>query len=303
MKKLIALILVVLVVLIIPVTAIKAEEEKNIKVAIIDSGIDENNPLLDYSRIAPGKSYIEEISSCDDKIGHGTAIAGIIQSYAPNAYLVPLMYYSRHPSGVPANGGIEAICNAIYDAIDIYDCKIINISSCIYAENDELESAIAYAESKNVIVISAVGNDMLNNSSRVFYPAVYDTVIGVGAIDSDLEIANFSQQNNSVMTVAYGVDIKVLSIKNNLEYTVVSGTSYSAAAFCGLAAKYIEEYPDITAEQFRKIISCSCKDLGEAGYDTAYGFGLVDEDKLLENMQLLKNTLKHAAKLLLPFPL
>lgn len=300
MKKLIALILVVLV---IPVTAVKAEEQKIIKISIIDSGIDENNPLLDYSKIALGKSYIEEILSCDDKIGHGTAVAGIIQSYAPNAYLVPLMYYSRHPSGVPANGGIEAICKAIYDAVDIYDCKIINISSGIYAENDELESAIAYAESKNVIVISAVGNDMLSDSKRVFYPAAYDTVIGVGAIDRDLNIASFSQQNDSVTTVAYGVDIKVPSIKKSSEYTVVSGTSYSAAAFCGLAAKYIEEHPDITPEQFRKIIGCSCKDLGEPGYDTIYGFGMVDEDKLLENMQLLKNTLKHAAKLLLPFPL
>lgn len=70
---------------------------------------------------------------------------------------------------------------------------------------------------------------------------------------------------------------------------MVSETSYSAAAFCCLAAKYIKECPDITPEQFRKIISCSCKDLGEPGYDTTYGFGMVDEDKLVENIQLLKN--------------
>jgi len=282
-KKIIALILIVLI---MPVMAVKAEEEKVIRIAIIDSGIDEDNPLLDYSKIAPGKSYIEEVSSCDDKIGHGTAIAGIIQSYAPDAYLVPLMYYSRRPSGVPANGGVEAICKAIYDAVDLYDCKIINISSGIYAENDELESAIAYAESKNVIVISAVGNDMLSDSKRVFYPAAYDTVIGVGAIDRGFNIASFSQQNESVTTVAYGVDIKVLSIRKSSEYIMVSGTSYSAAAFCGLTAKYIDEYPNITPEQFRKIISCSCKDLGEPGYDTTYGFGMVDEDKLEENTQL-----------------
>ena len=285
MKKLACLILIICI---IPISTAVARENPAIKVAVIDSGIDENNKLLDYSKITKGKSYIEGITSYADKVGHGTAVAGIIQSHATNANLVPLMYYSKYPSGVPLNGGIDAICRAIYDAVDTYQCKIINISSGIYTENDELKTAVAYAESKNVIVISAVGNDNITASDRVFYPAAYSTVIGVGAIDDNSEIADFSQRNESVMTVTYGTNIDAISVKNNSDYTVVSGTSYAAAALCGIAANAVEEYHSITPAEFRKLIRCSCIDLGEQGYDVIYGYGAIDEHSLLKNIQLLK---------------
>ena len=229
----------------------------------------------------PGKSYIKGVTSCKDRIGHGTAVAGIIQKYAPNAQLVPLMFYSKYASGVPNNGGVKAICKAIYDAVDSYHCKIINISSGIYSQNDELETAVEYAESKDVIIISAVGNDNKVSSDRIFYPAAYSTVIGVGAIKENFEIANFSQSNRSVMTVMYGVDLQVISIKNGTDYTTVSGTSYSAAIVSGIAAKVAQKYPDITPSEFRRLIGLSCRDLGEPGYDVVYGYGFLDKDRII----------------------
>lgn len=253
-----------------------AAAESNVTVAVIDTGIDADNPLIDYSKILQAKSYIEGEPSCEDKIGHGTAIAGIIQEYAPNTLIVPLMYYTAYASGVPRNGGVQAICKAIYDAADNYKCRIINISSGITYESDQLKKAIDYAESKGVIVISAVGNDNKTAADRVFYPAAYDTVIGVGAIDAEKKIAGFSQRNKSVTAVMNGVDIKVPSIKNGNRYTTVSGTSYAAAALCGAAAAILEEYPGITPAQFRDLIKVSCEDLGEPGYDIAYGYGLPD---------------------------
>jgi len=244
-----------------------------VAVAVIDSGIDEGNPLIDYSRITNAKSYVDGVESCDDKIGHGTAIAGIIQKYAPDALIVPLMYYTAYISGVPRNGGVSAICKAIYDAVDTYKCKIINISSGIYSEDDELKTAIDYAESKGVIVISAVGNDNKKAPDRVFYPAAYDTVIGVGAVDAKKTIADFSQRNKSVTAVMYGVDIKVPSIRNGDIYTTVSGTSYATASLCGMAAAIVREYPDITPAQFRCLLKLTSQDLGEPGYDIIYGYG------------------------------
>ena len=260
-------------------------------VAVIDSGIDEDNPILNYSNIFQSKSYVDGETSCDDKIGHGTAIAGIIQQYAPGALIVPLMYYTAYASGVPRNGGIPAICKAIYDAVNNYKCKIINISSGITSESDKLKAAIDYAESKGVIVISAVGNDNKIAAGRMFYPAAYDTVIGVGAIDAGKVIASFSQRNKSVMAVMYGVDIKVPGIKNSDRYTTVSGTSYAAAALCGIATVIAEEYPDITPAQFRNLLKSSSQDLGEPGYDIVYGYGVPDTEALKVNLRLLTATI------------
>lgn len=261
-----------------------------VRVAVIDSGIDEDNTLLDHSKILRAKSYVKGETSCNDRIGHGTAIAGIIQQYAPDALIAPLMYYTAYHSGVPRNGGVPAICEAIYDAVDNYKCKIINISSGITYDSDELKAAIDYAEAKGVIVISAVGNDNKKAADRVFFPAAYETVTGVGAINDENVIAGFSQRNISVTTVMYGVDIKVPGIRNSQRYITVSGTSYAAAALCSLAAGIAEIYPDITPAQFRDLLRSSCRDLGEPGYDIVYGYGVPDIDAIEENLRLLMQT-------------
>lgn len=257
-------------------TAYASDEEiQGINIAVIDSGLMGNHPAIDYSRILEGKSYVENVDSCVDKIGHGTAVTGIIMKHAKDALIRPLMYYTKYPSGVPRNGGINGICHGIYDAIDEYESKIICISSGIYCKSDILEEAVEYAEAKGVIVISAVGNDNIVDSGRIYYPAAYPTVIGIGAMDEDGIVADFSQRNNSVMAVMPGVSIEVPCIRNGTPYKTVSGTSYATAAFCGVAAEMIKECPEITPEEFRELIKISCVDLGEEGYDTDYGYGTI----------------------------
>ena len=253
-------------------------------IAVIDSGVDADNQVLDYSKILQPKSYVEGENCCNDRIGHGTAIIGIIQKHAPKAFIAPLMYCTTYLSGVVRNGGIPAICNAVYDAVDNYKSKVIIITSGITYDDEELKVAMSYAERKGVIAISAVGNDHRTKSDKVFYPAAYDTVIGVGAVDYGMEIADFSQRNESVITVHYGVNLRVPTIRNGTPYTNVSGSSYAAAAVCGIAACVADEYPDITPKEFRKLIKCSCTDLGDTGYDTAYGYGIIDTELLKRNL-------------------
>jgi hypothetical protein len=264
-----------------------ASSPSRVIVAVIDSGIDADNLALDYTKILEAKSYVEGESSCNDRIGHGTAIVGIIQQYAPDAEILPLMYQTRYISGVPRNGGVPAICRAIYDAVDMYGCKIINISSGIFAENDELKEAMEYAESKGVIVISAVGNDNKRVPDRVYYPAAYETVIGVGAVDYEKTAAGFSQKNSSVTAAMYGVGVKAPGIRNSERYVTVSGTSYAAAALCGITAAVVQEYPDITPVQYRELLEVSCEDLGEPGYDFSYGYGMPDVETLRANLRKL----------------
>jgi len=251
------------------------EERQGINIAVIDSGLMESHPAIDYSRILEGKSYVENVDSWADKIGHGTAVTGIIMKHTKDALIRPLMYYTKYPSGVPRNGGISGICDGIYDAIDEYGCKVICISSGIYCKDDMLKEAVEYAESKGVIIISAVGNDNIIDSSRIYYPAAYPTVIGIGAIDENENIADFSQRNDSVMAVMQGVYIEVPCIRNGTPFKIVSGTSYAAAAFCGVVAEMIKERPDITPEELRELVRLSCSDLGEEGYDIDYGYGTI----------------------------
>lgn len=237
--------------------------------------------------------------SQNDLVGHGTAIAGIIlgskvlglRGAAPGAELVPLVYYSRFASGVPLNGGINAICEAIYDAVDIYSCRIINISSGITDDNDKLREAIAYAEEKNVLVISSVGNTNRSSPKDIYYPAAYDTVVGVGAADEKNEVADFSQCNYSVKLLAPGTDIPTAPIDNSSKAVTVNGSSYAAAFVAGAAALLLEDNPELSASQLREILYHSAKNLGPDGYDTDTGWGLLDISKAIyENEKFMPFT-------------
>ncbi|WP_207654992.1 S8 family peptidase [Clostridium thermosuccinogenes] len=275
-----------------------------VRIALIDTGV--SCKYIDESRVVEGKNYVFPDKTGNDLIGHGTAIAGIIlgsdklgiKGIASGAELVPLVYYSRYITGVPGNGGIDAICKAIYDAIDIYGCRIINISSGITADNDKLREAIAYAEEKNVLVVSSVGNTNRSSPDEVYYPVAYETVIGVGSINEKKEVAGFSQRNISVKLVAPGVDIPTVPISNSSKPVKVSGSSYSAAFITGAAALLLEANPELSAAQLREILYRTAEDLGSEGYDTETGWGLIDVSKALsEAPKYMPLTSKSAGEL------
>jgi subtilisin family serine protease len=59
-------------------------------------------------------------------------------------------------------------------------------------------------------------------------------------------------------------------------FVQVSGTSYAAAYVTGFAALLLSQNPEMSPAEFRQILQESSQDLGEAGYDTAYGYGLIN---------------------------
>ncbi len=286
MKKIIILILFITIVM------TEAAYAASVKIGVIDTGITEKENIFDSERIAEGKNYVSENDGTEDKVGHGTRVASLITgtidgeiiSPSDESQIVPLVYYSEYPSGVAMNGGIEAICEAVYDAIDIYGCRVINISSGVPKENEELKKAVDYAEEKGVLIVSATGND----GETVYYPAAYNTVIGVGSYDENLEPSDFSGTGNGIDFLFSGEDIKVVSIKNSNDYELVDGTSYSAALVTSYAAAAIEDYPDLLPHQVRYLMRISCDDICDNGYDEKSGYGAFDPTMFYENLSLFE---------------
>ncbi len=252
-----------------------------VTIAIIDTGI--STERLDPMRIQSGINYVSDDEG--DRVGHGTHIASLIlgaqdgtdsiAALAPNAVLVPLTYYSRYPSGVPINGGVEAMVRGIHDAIDVYAADIIVISSGTDIAFDTLRDAIAYAEESGTVVISAVGND---GNDRLLYPAAYDTVIGVGAVDQNGTRSDFSQTSSAITLCAPGEELWAVSIKNGRFFETVSGTSYACAYAAAAAAVLRGIDPTLSPHALRNLLYDTCTDLGAEGYDTESGFGLLNLD-------------------------
>ena len=136
-----------------------------VRIAFIDSGISTKH--IDASKVAQGCNYVFPESDTQDRVGHGTATAGLVLGAAdqdvpgvyPDAIAVPLVVVDVYPSGSVKNGGPEALIRAIYDAVDRFDCQIINMSLCTAEDSAELRAAVDYAEAQGVVLISAIGNE------------------------------------------------------------------------------------------------------------------------------------------------
>jgi subtilisin family serine protease len=250
-----------------------------IRIAVIDTGISIKH--LNAKQIETGQNYVYPNNNTNDLIGHGTAIAGILlgsedmslKGLAPGATLVPLTCYTRNANGSIKSGGVSAITQAIYGAVDIYNCKIINVSSGVTSNTDDLRKAAAYAEAKGVVVVSSVGNDNKTAPKHIYYPAAYETVIGVGAIGRNGKTCDFSQRNKSVSLVAPGKDLQVVTIRDSIHPQTFSGTSYAAAFVTGAAALLLSEFPNLRPEEVRKYLYSSALDIEAKGYDTTSGWG------------------------------
>ncbi len=267
------------------VFAAKPSTKNTIKIAIIDSGI--STKALDNAHVCPGKNYIIPEDSTEDRVNHGTAIASLILGKPsrgmigafPKANLVPLVYCSVKDKKM-VKGDAVMLAKCIREAVDIFSCRVINLSAGILINSQELKAACDYAEEKGAVIVTAVGNDNVNAPEHYYYPAAYNTVIGVGALDSQGKVADFSQRNSSVSLVAKGDNLWVARASGRTTY--VSGTSYACAFVTAAAAQILEKNPTLSPADVRNLLYQSASDIGTEGYDIESGYGELNTNKALE---------------------
>lgn len=255
-----------------------AEEHAPVRIAIIDTGI--STLAIDPSSVAEGRNYIRPDLSTEDLMGHGTAVASLIvgstsagiSGICPDAILVPLVIESLDTDDFLIQCDIDTIASVVRDAVDIYDCDIINMSLAFLDESDALAEAIAYAHEQGVLVVASSGN---RGSYALYYPGAYPTVLCVGTVSQDgTTYAKFSNRSKYLDLIAPGVDVLMAGIYGEL--TTNSGTSFSAAHVTGAAAKLMMQYPTYSATQIQRILCSSATDLLTHGFDIRTGWGILN---------------------------
>lgn len=273
------------------------------KVAVIDSGLVVGHEDIDYTNVITGSKEQNftvdgALTETYDQTGHGSFVSGIIAAQINNGKgisgmtdkveIVPLKCFT-----LGKNATVEMIVSAIYLAIEM-DCDVINMSFGMYSYSETLEIAINAAADKGIIMVAAAGND---GKTELSYPAAYNNVIGVGSVDEELTVSDFSQRNESVFVTAPGEWMTSLKNTSESAYScsdLISdsdrienkkGTSYSAACVTAMAAIAKSIDKDITVQGFKMLLMNSSTDLGNEGYDTFYGYGLVNVGKFVEQLQ------------------
>ena len=269
---------------------------EGIRIGIVDSGVYAEHWDLRNARILPGTNYCvpegdPERTNTQDTYGHGTFVTGLIAAgadgggiagLAPDVELVPLKAFSGK------TGSVANVIAGIYGGVDVYGCKILNLSLGIPAESTQLSTlrtAITHAREKGVLLVSAVGNLTSGTHAAegdpLLYPAAFDEVIGVGALASNKTAASFSYRNRAVAIVAPGLSLRSLNITGDTHYTTGGGTSYAAPVVVAAAALALSVRPDLSVDDLTNALCQTAWDLGDPGYDTTYGYGMLHVGSLL----------------------
>ena len=214
-----------------------ATADKKIRVAVVDTGFSDKS--IPDGSIAGGKNYIVESMGTDDTYGHGTAVASIILENVPDAELVALVS-SIYDHGKLTQVDADTFARIIMDAVDVYECDVINVSAGFAADVETVRQAVDYAKEKGVVIVAAAGNDYQDNPDAKYYPAAYESVIAVGSMNENkTSISDFSQRGEWVDIYECGENITVKTLSGNER--IVSGTSYSAAIVTAKVCKILEE--------------------------------------------------------------
>jgi thermitase len=224
----------------------------NVKVAVIDTGVDASHPDLRGAVVA-GYDVIGNDADPHDENGHGTAVAGIIGARASSARVArpglcsacTLMSY--RVLGADGFGTTSTIADGIVRAVNA-GARVLNLSLGSNGTTDTEAEAVNYALSRGVVVVAAAGND---GREGAMYPAAFAGVISVAATDEADKLYSWSNRGADVRFAAPGCNAAPAL---RAGYAYFCGTSSSTPMVSGIAALVLSVSPQATVAQLQQAL-------------------------------------------------
>ncbi len=264
----------------------------NRKVCIIDSGIDRaHEDLVGNSANMTGQYDSGTGNWYTDENSHGTHVAGTIAGVNNSGVGVVGVNSNKRlklhivkvfgRSGWAYSSTLASAANQCASA----GANVISMSLGGPSFNSTESSTFANLASRGILSVAAAGNA---GNTSISYPAGYTSVMMVGAVDEYKAWASFSQYNSKVEIAGPGVSVLStvpLAVKGT-KYSYFNGTSMATPHVAAVAALVWSYYPSCTGNQLRTTLGRSAQDLGTAGRDTKFGFGLVQARAAYDRIRL-----------------
>jgi len=260
------------------VTGDNAQWGKGVTVAVLDSGVNDHIALNGGNGTIT-QIALTELADGSEQLGHGTAVASIISGdhrLAPGVAPISDILSIRITDAAGASDSFT-LAEGILQAVDS-GADIINISMGSYGNSSLVEDAVRYALQNGAVIVASSGNEGLE---AIAYPAAYEGVIAVGAVEANGEHLDFSNSGNNLDIAAPGYQVNAAWGDNLL--TSFSGTSASAPFVSGAIAAAMSENPNMTAQQAADLVLNVSNDAGYPGDDPAYGNGILALDRVMEH--------------------
>ncbi|MFC4542389.1 S8 family serine peptidase [Halosolutus amylolyticus] len=250
--------------------------DEDVVIAVVDQGIQYDHPAvaetIDDRR---GEDVVGSGSDpypVSDEERHGTHVgaiaAGETDDATGHAGISNCSLLSVRALDESGRGSLSDIADAIAWAADA-GADVVNLSLGTGGDYSTLANACEYARDQGCLLVGAAGN---GGTDGVAYPAAYESVIGVSAVDADDEITGFSNTGPGIDLAAPGTML-VSAVPWN-EYARMSGTSMAAPVVSGVAGLARSAHPDLSGEALREHLQETAVDVGLDA--DAQGHGRVD---------------------------
>jgi subtilisin family serine protease len=266
---------------------------KGVTVAVVDSGIDVTNEHL-RNAVIGGVNLVgdgERADGMSDLFGHGTAIAGVISGervagsemvgLARDAKLLSVrVYRGDDAESIKAGFGPDDVLMAegIRWAVD-HGATIINVSMSAEDDAIELQNAVDYATSHDVLVVASAGNrnTSTEKADSPRYPAADPGALSVTAVNTNGDVTEASIHGSHIDVAAPGQS--VLTVQAGGGDCVFAAdhesTSYATAYTSAAAALVAQAHPDESPAQWSyRLMATAIRFNPEARNDLA-GWGII----------------------------
>lgn len=277
---------------------------QGVTLAIVDTGIDRNNTEFANRISAASKDVVGTRNSIQAEDDHGTQVALIAAAARNNSGIMGIAFDATiqvlraDQTGSCTSTGLGSGCSfldtdiaeGVRAAADA-GARVVNLSLGGSTPGQVLNNAIAYAASKNVVVIVSAGNAAGANPDPFaigIRNAGGNNVIIAGSVDETGTISSFSNRagsqaayflsarGQSICCVYSGSNIDVKTNGGTQTVTVVNGTSFAAPQITGAVALLAQAFPTLSGSQIISLLLESARDAGTAGTDVEYGRGTLD---------------------------
>lgn len=268
-------------------------------VAVVDSGVDARNTHL-TDAVVPGVDLVGvagDPTGRTDTAGHGTAVAGQIAArpypdsgvvgLAPDATILPVrVYYSDDDQGREA--GVAPDATRIAAGIDAAvgaGARVVNVSMSTPNDTPVLREAVQRATAAGALVVASAGNRTTSSDETdgPRYPAAYDGVLAVTAVDVDDNPSADAIHGAHVDVAAPGTN--VLTAFHAAGDCMLSGegesTSFATAYVSAAAALLAERFSEETPAQWAYRLQVTAARDQPAQRDDLVGWGVVRPDEAL----------------------
>ena len=240
--------------------------DANVTIAVVDTGAQYDHPDLQGNfESNPGRDFADDDSDpypdAPNDEYHGTHVSGCAAAVVDNGTGVAGQGNSSLINGraldESGRGSTSDIADAVKWAAD-QGADVINLSLGGGGYTDTMKNAVSYATDSGSLIIAAAGND---GSRGVSYPAAYSECVAISAVDSNEQLASFSQYGDDVELCAPGVDVLSTTTEARGSYEQLSGTSMATPVTSGVAGLTLAKW-DLTNSELRSHLKNTARDVG-----------------------------------------